>query len=135
MPFSLHLFVQVRKWALKTAKDLGSINMEDFQNLSPIINCLIKVVLYGLLENHEGSETWPIPMSFIDDETNPLPHLYYPLSKKDLWLGLGTIFHALEENVIRMLMSTRGNCQVLEILKDALERKDAGNFYVCVVQI
>ena len=82
--------------------------------------------MYGLDENQDGSQSWPIPMTTIDDDTNPLPHLYQPLSKKDLWLGLGVIFNALDEHVLRILFSVGGHCQVLGILKNVLESKDPG---------
>ena len=122
----LYGLLQARQWALKTAKELGTISLEDYHIISPVINFLLKIILYGLDENQDESQSWPIPMTTIDDDTNPLPHLYQPLSKKDLWLGLGVIFNALDEHVLRILFSVGGHCQVLGILKNVLESKDPG---------
>lgn len=87
---------------------------------------MLKVILYGLNECHSEAATWPVPMTTVDDDTQPQPHLFNPLPKKDLWLSLGVLFNAMEENVLMVLLSVQGHCQVLAILKNVLEDKDPG---------
>lgn len=85
--------------------------------------------MYDLDTQHiEESVTGPVPLTAIGENTNPVPHLYHPLLKKDLWLALGVIFNAMEEDVLRMLFSVRGHCQVLAIIKNTLENKDPGEY-------
>ena len=118
------IFLKVRKWALKTAKMLGAISLEDYHCLSPVINCMLKILLYDL-DNIE-MDSRPVPMSAIDENTNPLPHLHYPLPKRDLWLGFDVIFNAMEDDVIRVLLNQQGHRQVLGILKNMLESTNSG---------
>ena len=66
------------------------------------------------------------PTTSISEKTNPAPHLYFPLSKKSLWLGLGAIFNLLDEHVLRMVLNVKGNSQVLGILKGLLESEEEG---------
>ncbi|XP_065069424.1 probable helicase senataxin isoform X2 [Rhopilema esculentum] len=115
--------LEVRKWALQSANKLGTVSIEDFNELSPVINCILKVVLYGLMDQSDFN-TDDIPTTSITEKTNPAPHLYFPLSKKSLWLGLGAIFNSLDEHVLRMVLNVKGNSQVLGILKGLLESEE-----------
>ena len=88
---------------------------------------MLKIVLYGLDDTEDIElEELPVPMAAVDDDTNPVPHLFHPLPKKDLWSGLGVVFNALDDDVVRIFLRQQGYCQVFGILKNILESTNEG---------
>ena len=103
---------------------MGTIHMEDFDEFKPVIDCILKIVLFDLVVC--TVDNLPVPIAEIDQEILPHPFMFMPTSKKTLWLAYGAVFNALANNVLQMFFRSDGNAQILDMLKGILEGKDQG---------
>lgn len=78
------LCLQVRRWAILTARGLGKVDRDDYYDLQEVLTCLFKVIELGLLENTDIYTT-----SVLEKGKLILlpPHMYDTSNYKNYWLG------------------------------------------------
>lgn len=81
---------QIRRWAIRTATNLGEVDRDDYYDIQEVFTCLFKVIELGLFEN-------PDVYNSAELEEGRLillpPHLYDNSDYKSYWLGEQTFYH------------------------------------------
>ncbi|KAL8174519.1 UNVERIFIED_CONTAM: hypothetical protein K2H54_048009 [Gekko kuhli] len=81
----VHPNEQIRRWAIRTATNLGEVDRDDYYDIQEVFTCLFKVIELGLFENPDIYNSAELE----EGKLNLLPpHLYDTSDYKSFWLGL-----------------------------------------------
>ncbi|XP_054853384.1 probable helicase senataxin isoform X2 [Eublepharis macularius] len=97
----VHPNEHIRRWAIRTATNLGEVDRDDYYDIQEVFTCLFKVIELGLFENPH------IYNSAVSEEGKLIllpPHLYDTGDHKSYWLGICMLLTVLEEQAMDSLL-------------------------------
>jgi len=115
------VLLQVRLWALKTFKSMGSVDCDEYDELENVIDWLLDVINFNLFVNHNDSDS----LSNWDDTQNViLPQYLFTNKPRDFWLGICTILTAMTKGCIqtRLLTSHLNHKELVESVLVLLDK-------------
>ncbi|XP_077163124.1 putative helicase senataxin isoform X2 [Paroedura picta] len=97
----VHPNEQIRRWAIRTATNLGEVDRDDYYDIQEVFTCLFKVIELGLFENLDVYDSAELEEGRL---TLLPPHLYDTSDYKSYWLGICMLLTVLEEQAMDSLL-------------------------------
>jgi hypothetical protein len=118
----VHPHHQVRRWAVKTVRSLGSVSINDFDDLQLVSKWLFSVLEFGLFSEDIDTNMFDNAIQPWDPEsTLVIPcHLFDPTSSHNFWVGVCMFLTALDaQTVCTRLIS--GQQQIVDTIISVFE--------------
>ena len=117
----VHPHHQVRRWAMKTVRSLGSVSINDFDDLQLVSKWLFSVLEFGLFSQDTDIMFDNSIQPWDPDSTLVIPcHLFDPTSPHDFWVGVCMFLTALDAQTMRTQL-TSGHQQIVDTIITVFE--------------
>lgn len=117
----VHSHHQIRRWAIRTVRSLGTVSINDFDDLQLVSKWLFSVLEFGLLYHSPDVLLADCIRPWDPESTSVIPrHLFDSTKPHDFWVGVCMFLTALDAQTLRTQLIS-GQQQIVDTIVGVFE--------------